>query len=300
MEILAPAGSPESLTAAVRAGADAVYLGASSFSARANAHNFDNEALAEAVRYCHAYGVKVYLAVNTVLRDEELPAALELVAYACQLPVDAVLVQDMGLFRLIGRAAPGLPLHASTQMSIHTPAGARALQQAGATRVVLSRELSLREMKGIAANASVELEAFVHGALCMSVSGQCYFSAMLGSRSGNRGLCAQPCRLPFQAEGGHGRTCPRAGGRRYLLRQNRRTDEAPGICGGGCQRLPPRGRRRRGAARSAQQPAGGFFPLRFYHRLPRRPVGPGDVRNAAERGCHRGDKPGTFRPAGAL
>ena len=165
MEILAPAGSPESLTAAVRAGADAVYLGASSFSARANAHNFDNEALAEAVRYCHAYGVKVYLAVNTVLRDEELPAALELVAYACQLPVDAVLVQDMGLFRLIGRAAPGLPLHASTQMSIHTPAGARALQQAGATRVVLSRELSLREMKGIAANASVELEAFVHGAL---------------------------------------------------------------------------------------------------------------------------------------
>ena len=111
--------------------------------------------------YCHAYGVKVYLAVNTVLRDEELPAALELVAYACQLPVDAVLVQDMGLFRLIGRAAPGLPLHASTQMSIHTPAGARALQQAGATRVVLSRELSLREMKGIAANASVELEAFV-------------------------------------------------------------------------------------------------------------------------------------------
>ncbi|MFR9309921.1 U32 family peptidase [Hydrogeniiclostridium mannosilyticum] len=204
MEILAPAGSPESLTAAVRAGADAVYLGASSFSARANAHNFDNEALAEAVRYCHAYGVKVYLAVNTVLRDEELPAALELVAYACQLPVDAVLVQDMGLFRLIGRAAPGLPLHASTQMSIHTPAGARALQQAGATRVVLSRELSLREMKGIAANASVELEAFVHGALCMSVSGQCYFSAMLGSRSGNRGLCAQPCRLPFQAEGGTG------------------------------------------------------------------------------------------------
>lgn len=204
MEILAPSGSPESLIAAVRAGTDAVYLGASSFSARANAQNFDDQALAEAVQYCHVRGVKVYLAVNTILREEELPRAMSLVEYACGLPVDAVLVQDMGLFRLIRQAAPDLPVHASTQMSIHTPAGARALEQAGAARVVLSREMSLREIREVADQVSVELEAFVHGALCMSVSGQCYFSAMLGSRSGNRGLCAQPCRLPFKTTGGTG------------------------------------------------------------------------------------------------
>ncbi|TGJ77000.1 putative protease YdcP precursor [Caproiciproducens galactitolivorans] len=204
IEVLAPAGSPESLLAAVRAGADAVYLGGSAFSARANAKNFNDDQLKEAVSYCHVRGVKVYLAVNTVLLQEELKKALELVSYACTLPVDAVLVQDTGLLLLLQTCVPQLRLHASTQMSVHTPLGARALYNAGIRRVVLARELSLAEIAEIHAAVPVELETFVHGALCMSVSGQCYFSSVLGSRSGNRGLCAQPCRLPFSVEGGTG------------------------------------------------------------------------------------------------
>lgn len=203
LEVLAPAGSRESLEAAVRA-ADAVYLGGSSFSARASAKNFNDEELKSAVEYCHARGVKVYLAVNTVMLEDELPRALKFVQYACSLPVDAVLVQDTGLLRLLQQCAPELRLHASTQMSIHTPLGAAALEKAGIKRVVLARELSLKEIEKIHRAAPVELEAFVHGALCMSVSGQCYFSAVLGSRSGNRGQCAQPCRLPFSAPGGTG------------------------------------------------------------------------------------------------
>nr|WP_319489637.1 DUF3656 domain-containing protein [uncultured Caproiciproducens sp.] len=204
MEVLAPAGSPESLTAAVRAGADAVYLGGSAFSARAGAKNFDDGELKTAVEYCHARGVKVYLAVNTVLLQDELQKALDFISYACTLPVDALLVQDTGLIWLLQKCAPGLRMHASTQMSIHTPLGASALYKAGLKRVVLARELSLREMAEIHEASPVELEAFVHGALCMSVSGQCYFSSVLGSRSGNRGLCAQPCRLPFSVTGGTG------------------------------------------------------------------------------------------------
>lgn len=207
MEILSPAGSPESLIAAVRSGADAVYLGGNAFSARASAKNFDNDALQQAVEYCHARGVKVYLALNTLLRQEELPAALELVEYACSLPVDALIIQDMGLVNLIQERAPDLQLNASTQMSITCPAGARLLAKNGFGRVVLARELSLaqiREIKEGTAADPIELESFVHGALCMSVSGQCYFSSVLGSRSGNRGMCAQPCRLPFSVPGGTG------------------------------------------------------------------------------------------------
>ena len=204
MEILAPAGSPESLQAAVRAGADAVYLGGGSFSARAFAHNFDDDALRSAVRYCHARGVRVHLAVNTLLRDEELERAVEFVRFACTLPVDAVLVQDTGLLLRLRACAPALPLHASTQMSLHTPSGAAAVQEAGMTRAVLAREMTAKEIRETRGAVSIELESFVHGALCMSVSGQCYFSAMLGSRSGNRGMCAQTCRLPFSCEGGTG------------------------------------------------------------------------------------------------
>lgn len=204
IEILAPAGSPESLVPAVRLGADAVYLGAKQFSARGNAGNFDREALKEAVQYCHIRGVKIYLAINTLMRDEELPGALALAEYAASLPVDALIVQDVGFASLVRSAAPGLRLHGSTQMSVHTPLGAQMLYDAGFARVVLSRELSLREIQEIAASSPIELEVFVHGALCMSVSGQCYFSAALGGRSGNRGLCAQPCRLPFAAPEGTG------------------------------------------------------------------------------------------------
>ena len=203
-EVLAPAGSMESLTAAVRAGADAVYLGASRFSARAGAKNFGPDELREAVSYCHTRGVKVYLAVNTLVLDSEMSSAVSLLREACALPVDAVLIQDMGLLRILRQLAPGLRLHASTQTGVHTAAGAKALFEAGFHRVVLARELSLRETEAISRACPIELESFVHGALCMSVSGQCYFSSVLGSRSGNRGMCAQPCRLPFSVPGGTG------------------------------------------------------------------------------------------------
>ncbi len=204
LEILAPAGGPEAIKAAVFSGADAVYLGGPAFGARANATNFTREELAEAVRFCHARDVKVHVTVNTLLRDEELSQALNLVGFLCELGVDAVLVQDMGLFSLLRRKAPGLVLHASTQMSLHTPGGAKLLWELGASRVVLAREMTLEEIKEVSSSCPVELEAFLHGALCMSVSGQCYLSAVLGGRSGNRGLCAQPCRLPFSIPGGTG------------------------------------------------------------------------------------------------
>ena len=196
-EVLAPAGGPEPLRAAVYAGADAVYLGGPAFGARANAQNFSREQLAEAVRFCHARGVRVHVTVNTLLKEKELPQALEFVEYLCTLPVDAVLVQDMGLFSLLRQRAPQLPLHASTQMSLHTPAGVKLLWDLGAERAVLSREMSLEEIEEVHQACPIQLESFVHGALCMSVSGQCLFSALLGGRSGNRGLCAQPCRLKY-------------------------------------------------------------------------------------------------------
>lgn len=203
-EILAPAGGMESIYPAVRLGADAVYLGAEKLSARGGAENFDRRQLKEAVEYCHARGVKVHLACNTLLRDEELSQALDIIKYACKIHIDAIIVQDIGLASLIKSAAPDMPLHASTQMSVHTPAATELLYDMGFSRAVLARELSKKEIIEIAKVSPIELEVFVHGALCMSVSGQCYFSAMLGSRSGNRGLCAQTCRLPFDAGCGKG------------------------------------------------------------------------------------------------
>lgn len=202
IEILAPAGGIESLEAAVRSGADAVYLGAKDFSARASALNFSEEELCAAIDYCHIRGVKAYLTVNTLMFDSELQRALDLISSAYAMGIDAVIVQDIGLASLLRKHLPDLRLHGSTQMSIHTPSGAKALWEMGFARVVLSRELSLSEIKEIRESCPIELEVFVHGALCMSVSGQCYFSAILGGRSGNRGMCAQPCRLPFSIEGG--------------------------------------------------------------------------------------------------
>ena len=196
IEILAPAGGMESVVAAVRSGADAVYLGEKHFSARSSAHNFDEDELREAVRYCHIHGVKVYVTLNTIVFDDEFVQLADSIRMAAKADVDALIVQNMGVARLAREIAPDLPLHASTQMSIHTASGVRALCEMGFKRVVLAREMSAREIRECA-EIPVELEAFVHGALCMSVSGQCYFSAMLGSRSGNRGACAQTCRLPF-------------------------------------------------------------------------------------------------------
>lgn len=204
IEVLAPAGNPAALKAAVFAGADAVYMGGSLFSARASAVNFSREEMRAAVLFARERNVRVYVTVNTLLKDDELPEALDFCKFLCSVPVDGILIQDMGLFNILREACPEMPLHASTQMSLHTPGGAALLKELGASRVVLAREMSLKEIEEVSKKTDVELEAFVHGALCMSLSGQCYFSAMLGGRSGNRGRCAQTCRLPFAAPGGTG------------------------------------------------------------------------------------------------
>lgn len=195
------------LTAAVRSGADAVYLGLRDFNARRNADNFGMTELGEAVKYCHIRGVRVYLALNTVLSDDEIKRAVSVAADAYRLGVDAVIVQDLGLAGELHRALPELPLHASTQLTAHSPSALPILKKLGFTQVVASREMSEKELAEFCAAArelSMTVEVFVHGALCMCMSGQCYMSAMLGGRSGNRGLCAGPCRLPFAAPGGLG------------------------------------------------------------------------------------------------
>ncbi len=206
-EVLSPVGSPESLEAAVRSGADAVYIGAKQFSARRNADNFDEAQLEKAVQYCHIRGVKVYLALNVMLKQSELESAFATARLADSLGVDGIIVQDLGLASLIHKYLPDIELHASTQMSIHSPAALPLLKEMGFSRVVAAREMSERELREfceVARALQMEVEVFVHGALCMSVSGQCLLSSVLGARSGNRGLCAGPCRLPFSAQGGTG------------------------------------------------------------------------------------------------
>ena len=198
MELLSPAGSPESLRAAVQNGAGAVYLGWGDFNARRGAKNFSDEEFADALRYCHERGVRVFLTLNTLLTDRELPRALETAAAACRMGVDSVLVQDWGLFDLLRQALPDLPLHASTQMSLFTSGGCRELATDGCERVVIARECSAADTAQICKSCPAEVEVFVHGALCMCYSGQCEMSALIGGRSGNRGRCAQPCRLPYE------------------------------------------------------------------------------------------------------
>ena len=199
IEILAPVGSEEMLRAAVFSGADAVYLGFSGFNARTGAGNFDADSLKEAVRFCHARGVAVHVALNTTVYGTELPALEQAIRSVAASGADAVICQDLAVATLIGKIAPQLPRHGSTQMSVHTLQGALELKELGFTRVVLARELSLPGVEHITKHCGIETECFVHGALCMSMSGQCYMSAFLGGRSGNRGSCAGPCRLPFEA-----------------------------------------------------------------------------------------------------
>ena len=199
IEILAPVGSEEMLHAAVFSGADAVYLGFSGFNARTGAGNFDADSLKEAVRFCHARGVKVHVALNTTVYGGELASLRDAIRAVAASGADAVICQDLAVATLIGKIAPQLPRHGSTQMSVHTLQGALELKELGFTRVVLARELSLPEVEQITRHCGIETECFVHGALCMCVSGQCYMSAFLGGRSGNRGSCAGPCRLPFEA-----------------------------------------------------------------------------------------------------
>ena len=204
MEILAPAGNTEALTAAVRSGADAVYLGLKAYSARRNADNFTVGELRDAVEYCHIRGVKVYVTINTMIKESELPDAVSVAVSAYNCGVDAFIVSDLGFISVLREKLPEAVLHASTQMTVHSPSALLALKEYGIKRVVLSREMSREEIKNFvlaAKKENIEVEVFVHGALCMCVSGQCLLSSVLGGRSGNRGLCAGPCRLEFSAKG---------------------------------------------------------------------------------------------------
>ncbi|MBO5912277.1 MAG: U32 family peptidase [Clostridia bacterium] len=207
IEVLAPAGSLESFEAAVRSGADAVYFGVGDFNARRNAKNFTTEDMRQAAEIARVRGVKTYLTLNTLTADSELSAALRAAETAAKVGIDALIVQDLGLARLLKRHLPNMPIHASTQMSVHSPEALLPLKEMGFERVVVAREMdktSLAALCDEAKRLGLEVEAFVHGALCMCLSGQCYLSSVLGGRSGNRGLCAQPCRLEFAVENGTG------------------------------------------------------------------------------------------------
>ena len=201
LELLAPAGSMEALRAAVQNGANAVYLGSGQFNARQSAKNFTTQSLMEAVKYCHIRGVAVHLTLNTLVSDKETPALIDLIRQAAQCDVDAFIVQDLGVVQLCRQIAPHIPIHGSTQMTIHSLPGVLLCAAWGMSRVVLSRELSRDEIAYICQNSPIEIEVFAHGALCMGYSGQCYLSAAIGGRSGNRGRCAQPCRQSY----GYGR-----------------------------------------------------------------------------------------------
>ncbi len=201
MELLSPAGSPEAVIAAVQNGADAVYVGLDDFNARRGAKNFTNEEFEKAVRYCHVRGAKIYVTLNTLVNDREMETAVSAARMVSRMGADAILVQDLGLAGCLHRAVPDIALHASTQMSIHNLAGVEAAAEMGLTRAVLARELSLEQIRLISKHASIETEVFVHGALCFCHSGQCYMSALIGRRSGNRGMCAQPCRMQYSLGG---------------------------------------------------------------------------------------------------
>ena len=197
LELLAPAGSMEALRAAVQNGANAVYLGVGTFNARQSAKNFTPQTLAEAVKYCHIRGVDVHLTLNTLVSDREMKELAELIRHAALNNVDAFIVQDLGVVQLCRQIAPNVPIHGSTQMTVHSLPGVLLCAAMGLKRVVLSRELTREEIRYICANSPIEIEVFAHGSLCMSYSGQCYMSAMIGGRSGNRGRCAQPCRQSY-------------------------------------------------------------------------------------------------------
>lgn len=201
IELLSPAGSPEAVIAAVQNGADAIYMGLGNFNARRGAKNFTDEEFERSMRYCRIRGCKVYVTLNTLVNDREIMQAVESARLASELGADGIIIQDLGLAYAIRQALPDIPLHASTQMSIHNLAGVEAAAEMGMTRAVLARELSLEQIKFITQHASIETEVFVHGALCFCQSGQCYMSALIGRRSGNRGMCAQPCRMQYSLGG---------------------------------------------------------------------------------------------------
>ena len=244
-ELLAPAGSMEALKAAVSAGADAVYLGGAAFGARAYAKNLDEQEILSAIDYVHLRNRKLYLTVNTLLKEEELEEKL----YPYLRPyyeqgLDAVIVQDMGVLKAVRSWFPDLDIHASTQMTVTGSAGARFLESLGATRVVPARELSFAEIQKIHRTTNLEIECFVHGALCYCYSGQCLFSSLIGGRSGNRGRCAQPCRLPYEAYDKDNHRMGEPGDRYPLSPKDMCTIELlpeiekAGVYSGRCQHLP--------------------------------------------------------------
>lgn len=205
IELLAPAGNMQSLKAAVMAGSDAVYLGGSHFGARAFSKNFNEEEIIEAINYCHLYGVKVYVTVNTLIYEDEVDTFLNYIEFLHRNNVDAVIMQDFGMFDLVRKTFPNLEIHASTQMHIHNLDGVQLMEKLGMKRVVLARETSIDQIRYIKENSNIELEVFIHGALCISYSGQCLMSSLIGGRSGNRGACAGSCRLKYDVldEGGN-------------------------------------------------------------------------------------------------
>ena len=197
-ELLSPVGDFECLKAAVQNGADAVYFGASSFNARASAKNFDEIELKNVINYAKLRNVKTNLTLNTLIKNNEFSEAVKIASYAYKCGIDAIIVQDLGLAKFLIDNFPDLPIHASTQMTVHNIDGVKLLEELGFSRVVLARELSLNEIENICKNSNIEIETFIHGALCISYSGRCLLSSMIGGRSGNRGKCAQPCRLPYE------------------------------------------------------------------------------------------------------
>ena len=234
-EILAPAGTMEALRAACGAGADAVYVGGHLFSARAFAGNFDQKEMTEAIRYCHLYGIKLYMALNTLLKDDEIGLVPGYVRPYYEEGLDGVIVQDAGVISVLREHFPDLPLHGSTQMSISSAYGAAFLKSAGLTRVVPARELSLDEIISLKKNTDIEIETFVHGAMCFSYSGRCLFSSFYGGRSGNRGRCAQPCRQRYSAQGS-------AGGYIMSLKDMCTVEDVPALCEAGIDSFKIEGR----------------------------------------------------------
>ncbi len=255
-EILAPVGGEEQLKAAVRSGADAVYFGASSFNARRRADNFSDEEFLSAVKYCRERGVKTYITLNTLIKEEEYEEFCHTLALIARSGADAVIIQDMGVFSLVKKCCPDIPVHASTQMAVHNVSGARLLDSLGFSRIVLARELSLAEIKCIRESVKAEIEVFVHGAHCMSASGMCLMSSVIGARSGNRGLCAQPCRLNFKN-----------GSREYALslKDMCLADMVPELIAAGVHSLKIEGRMKRpeyvsAAVRAYKEAVGGTIP----------------------------------------
>ena len=249
VEILAPAGSYESMVAAVNAGADAVYIGGSRFGARAYANNLDEETMVKAIDFMHIHGCRIYMTVNTLVKEKEMWDLYSYLKPYYEAGLDAVLVQDMGALTYIRKHFPDLPVHISTQMTVTGKYSARDLKSLGAVRVVPARELSLKEIREIYDDTGLEVETFVHGALCYCYSGQCLFSSLIGGRSGNRGRCAQTCRLPFDAEQNgevsfklkgplHPGSDPGYPGSRSLFLKDRGTDEEPALYGRCREHLP--------------------------------------------------------------